>query len=1109
MGIDPWVQATAMVGWTSWAATCAVVLGSALLYPTAVKIRRRRQKPRPDGIQVVSDPSGAKFEIVAVHGLGAHPEYTWMGEVPANKRLAHRLEKIHLLRDLLKSDFPDARILSFAHNSDWLIDAPVKTAQQISDRLLDQLAKHRSCRLRVPIAFIGHSFGGIIIKEALCKPGDGAREVVDSTCVIIFLGTPHLGSPVSRAGSIAAYLTGFLGSDMGLLLTMTSHQKQLSDSEERFIDCMKQKEDRRQKTGIVAFCETKPTYLLRWLSLGLIVSRDSARGSHAATLVTIDTDHSGLNKCHGRNDQLYRELQKQLRRLEPTTTPTLNGNQQFVVDKLGAVEGAAFDSHDNEHDPTCLAGTRRELLEQVYQWANDSARERIYWLQGKAGTGKSTIARTVAHYFATQDRLAASFFFKRGEGDRRNARRFFTTIAAQLVQRLPTVAKHVRHAIEATPDVAGKALGDQFEKLILKPLEAVHRGPSKAMTVVIDALDECDGDQDVKVIIYQLSRANRLPEAPLKFFVTSRFEPPIRLGLEDIHGKYIELPLHEIPKPEIERDIAAFLESRLEQIRRQFHLPLGWPSQKQLQKLVQMAVPLFISTATACRFIEDRRHRGGPKERLEKFLQCQTGSSSFNATYRPILDQMLGLDESGEEESIEDFKLLGFLHSVLDIPSERSAPIRLFHQSFRDYLIDLKGGANKFIVDERDAHEMLAARCLQLLSESCHLKEDICGLREPGKAREHVDLRTIDRYLPSEVQYACLHWVHHLKGSASKVKDDDPAHRFLRCHFINWLEALSLLGRLPESIKFIKELQSMVNSTNGAQVGAFLHDAERFTLFFRQVIDAAPLQVYSSGLVFAPAASIVRQTFETHLPSWIVNPPLSESDWSPCLQTLEGHSGWVTSVAFSADGQRVASGSDDRTVKIWDAATGVCVQTLQGGSGVRSVAFSADGQRVASGSWDNTVKIWDAGTGACVRTLEGHGDSVFSIWDAGTGAYVQTLEHHGGVNSVAFSADSQRVASGSYDNTIKIWDTNTGACVQKVEGHSGSVNSVAFSADSRWIASGSWDNTVKIWDAGTVACVRTLEGHGDSVFSVAFSTDGQWIASGSLDKSDDYLSPIY
>jgi hypothetical protein len=110
----------------------------------------------------------------------------------------------------------------------------------------------------------------MFLLKALCKSGDDSREIVDDTCGIIFLGTPHQGSPVSVTGAIAALLTGFLGSNTTLLLSLRNHQEQLSNLEDQFVSCMKQKEGRRQKTEIISFHETKPTYLLGWFSIGIV-----------------------------------------------------------------------------------------------------------------------------------------------------------------------------------------------------------------------------------------------------------------------------------------------------------------------------------------------------------------------------------------------------------------------------------------------------------------------------------------------------------------------------------------------------------------------------------------------------------------------------------------------------------------------------------------------------------------------------------------------------------------------------------------------------------------------------------------------------------------------
>jgi len=242
--------------------------------------------------------------------------------------------------------------------------------------------------------------------------------------------------------------------------------------------------------------------------------------------------------------------------------------------------------------------------------------------------------------------------------------------------------------------------------------------------------------------------------------------------------------------------------------------------------------------------------------------------------------------------------------------------------------------------------------------------------------------------------------------------------------------------------------------------------------------------------------------------------------------SLTGHTGWVRAVAFFPNGFSFASGSYDRTVRLWNVRNNQSFGTLSNHlgsiSGINAIAVHPNGNTFATACIDKSIKLWNFRSGKPIRNLEGHDGQVYSVayspdgktlisssadktvklWDWRKGELLRTFEgHEDKVVSVAFSPDGKTIASASFDKTIKIWDVNTGKQVLNITGHTAPVNAIAFSPDGTTIVSGSQDQTVKIWDVRTGKVVRTLAGHTGGVLAVAINLDGSAIATGGVDKT--------
>jgi hypothetical protein len=498
---------------------------------------------------------------------------------------------------------------------------------------------------------------------------------------------------------------------------------------------------------------------------------------------------------------------------------------------LPIAEGAFWNSYMDQHETFCLDDTRTELRSQISEWAESSESKCIFWLNGMAGTGKSTIARTVAKSFNGKGQLGASFFFKKGEADRGNARRFIPTIVKQLILHNHQLASGVLRAIENDPDISAKAFQEQFKKLLLRPLQNLPPNQTSAMVIVVDALDECEKAEEITTILEHLPQIQQSTGMRLKIFLTSRPENPVLYGFQK-NKAHQDLVLHEIPELVIEHDIALFLKDRFAKIRKSRDLPKDWPGDEKIETLVTMSVPLFISAATVCRFVEDEMFP--PTVRLDELLKDQAKYvTKMDKTYLPILSRLLDdRDDEDTENLVQQFReivgaiillavplsanalshllgiqvdttsnLLRSFRSVLSIPGHQDLPVRILHLSFREFLLTTKA---RFYVNEEETHTKIASHCLLVMDKK--LKHNICNLQSYGAQRMEIDSQAIEQCISVELKYSCRYWVYHLERSHVHVSEIEVL-AFLKKHLLHWLEAMSLMGIISEAVGIIDRLQ--------------------------------------------------------------------------------------------------------------------------------------------------------------------------------------------------------------------------------------------------------------------------------------------------------------
>lgn len=516
------------------------------------------------------------------------------------------------------------------------------------------------------------------------------------------------------------------------------------------------------------------------------------------------------------------------------------------MNSLPEASGAAFDSQAEEDGPTCLPDTRVDVLGFIREWAlGPEPTQTILWLNGMAGTGKSTISRSICRDLEKNGYLGASFFFKRGEGGRGSLSRLFTTIASQLARRRPVIAPSIKRALDESQGIYDMGTQLQFKRLIQDPLRSVSADPNlkRPIIIVLDALDECDCDkaETLKSLI-DLFTLNK--SLGLRVFITSRPEWHIDCGFGSVEDRR-EIILHHVPENVVEHDMSVFFRHKLKGIRASHvssGLPTDWPGSSNTRSLIKMATPLFIFADLICRFLADPRY-GVLDDKMQEILshRAKSPQALLYSMYRTVLEKRIrDMSEADAEAALGRFRhvvgsilvlasplsrdtlsqmlstshdamdnQLCTLHSVLNVPQSHTAPVNILHISFRDFLLAPKPD-NQFRIDEKVAHATMATNCLRIMRD--FLKTDICGLRRRGLGAAPPRRHEVDQAIPAAVQYACLHWAFHVQGAGHDVGTSrcDEAYAFLKCRFLQLIEALSLMDQASEGVRIMTRLRTMV-----------------------------------------------------------------------------------------------------------------------------------------------------------------------------------------------------------------------------------------------------------------------------------------------------------
>ena len=469
-------------------------------------------------------------------------------------------------------------------------------------------------------------------------------------------------------------------------------------------------------------------------------------------------------------------------------------------------------------------------------WTKDFGRPPVYWLNGLAGTGKSTIAQTIAERVFADGHLGASFFCSRDYSDRSDLHFIFPTIAVQLARKYAEIRSIFIPLVRSNPGIIHESLSSQMNKLIVRPLKE----SSISTVIVIDALDECKDREPASAILSVLGRlVSEIPK--VKFFLTGRPERRIRKGfcLQPLAKATDVFVLHGVEPSQVDSDIRFFFKQSFLEIADLRGGLDGWPTEEQLDLLCKRAAGLFVYAMATVKFLDHQNN--DPRDQLGLLLQSPECSdlegdtelkadTTMNSLYASILEGAFGKDHPRDDPKIcsalgavilatnplspstiaallglhtpDVFNRLSAVHSLLILQEDTNSPVRPFHKSFPDFIINpTRCTIERFLISPPQHHLELLVGCLKLMNQT--LEKNMCKLPDTVLNSEVDDLHErIEQHLNPALQYACRSWHKHLvdKSTVCKPTVISILHCFLEKKFLFWLEVLSVLGAAREAV---------------------------------------------------------------------------------------------------------------------------------------------------------------------------------------------------------------------------------------------------------------------------------------------------------------------